>query len=784
MTVQNSTFVDNYATRAGGAISNRNTMFVQNSTLSGNYLNGEHALGGGIYNSSYAGINSTLSLTNTLITNNFPGDCYNLQTLSANDHNLIADGSCKADGDGRVYPIDPKLGSLADNGGPTQTMAPKSGSPAIDAGSDATCLTTDQRGVPRPIGAHCDIGAVEWDTEPPQVQAFQVPMYTNSFQVAIQQFTATDNLAVTGYLVTLTNTTPKADNPGWLSTPPNTVTVPAEGVYQIFAWAKDQAGNVSLPYSNAFVKVDTTPPEVAINQALGQHDPTNASPVHFRVVFSEPVSGFSNSDVTLSSPFGSLSQTVTQLAPRDGTTYDVAVSGMSGSGTLSATIPAGAVQDRAGNPNHASTSGDNTVTYDDIPPTVSLSSPVASPTNLSLIPITITFSKSVSNFTASDLTVGNGTVSSFAGNGATYIFNLTPMGDGPVTVDISGGVAADAAGNGNSAAVTFRRTSDRTAPTVSIEQATAQPDPTHTGPIHFTVTFNEPVIGLAPANITLGGGAGADTAVVAEVAPYDGTTYDVAISGMNGGGSVTVSIPADAVQDAAGNHNIASTSSDNTVTYDPTPPSVAINRASGQADPANSSPIHFTAVFSKPIDPSTFDPTDLTLGGSAPGLMIASIAQIAPLDGTIFDLAVHGMTGSGTVTVSLEAGKVTDIAGNGNNASTATDSTVTYNPTRATTTVLTYIEGPQGIGQTWTLTASVISNTETPTGQVTFWDGTTVLGTSDLSNGTATFVVSRLSAGIHQITAEYLGSGLYASSVSEGVVINTKGYLYLSLVYR
>ncbi len=53
------------------------------------------------------------------------------------------------------------LGALADNGGPTLTHALLPGSPALDAGNDAACSATDQRGVSRPQGAHCDIGAYE-----------------------------------------------------------------------------------------------------------------------------------------------------------------------------------------------------------------------------------------------------------------------------------------------------------------------------------------------------------------------------------------------------------------------------------------------------------------------------------------------------------------------------------------------------------------------------------------------------------------------------------------------
>jgi hypothetical protein len=66
---------------------------------------------------------------------------------------------------------DPKLGPLADNGGPTPTMALLLGSPAIDAGNTALAPTTDQRGFPRPAGAAADIGAFEYGSVMPALAA-------------------------------------------------------------------------------------------------------------------------------------------------------------------------------------------------------------------------------------------------------------------------------------------------------------------------------------------------------------------------------------------------------------------------------------------------------------------------------------------------------------------------------------------------------------------------------------------------------------------------------------
>ena len=79
------------------------------------------------------------------------------------------------------------------------------------------------------------------------------------------------------------------------------------------------------------------PPTATINQAQGQADPANASPIHFAVVFSEPVTGFSAAGVTLGGTAGATTAVVTGT----GATYDVAVSGMTTSGTVVATIAAG-----------------------------------------------------------------------------------------------------------------------------------------------------------------------------------------------------------------------------------------------------------------------------------------------------------------------------------------------------------------------------------------------------------------------------------------------------------
>jgi CSLREA domain-containing protein len=166
--VTNSTFSGNSAELFGGGIfsSDNSILTVTNSTLSGNAASGAGAAGGGIY--KFAGTGSgTVTLKNTIVANSTDGgNCAG--TIINGGNNLDSGATCGwGSNNNSLSNTDPKLGALASNGGPTQTMALLSGSPAIDAGADAGCPATDQRGKARPQGTHCDIGAYESPTVTP-----------------------------------------------------------------------------------------------------------------------------------------------------------------------------------------------------------------------------------------------------------------------------------------------------------------------------------------------------------------------------------------------------------------------------------------------------------------------------------------------------------------------------------------------------------------------------------------------------------------------------------------
>ncbi|MEU9670490.1 choice-of-anchor Q domain-containing protein [Streptomyces bobili] len=185
-TVTNSTIVGNRVTDPGdrpgslggygGGIDIRGlgTVEILNSTITGN--RSSHR-GGGI-NIAPAYLDSLphpipdivdlplghLVLRNSIVAGNSTddgtGDCAKaFATIASRGHNIDGDGSCRLTAAGDFPHRDPLVGPLADNGGPTDTTALLPGSPAIDAAGD--CPATDQRGVARPQGAACDIGAYE-----------------------------------------------------------------------------------------------------------------------------------------------------------------------------------------------------------------------------------------------------------------------------------------------------------------------------------------------------------------------------------------------------------------------------------------------------------------------------------------------------------------------------------------------------------------------------------------------------------------------------------------------
>ncbi len=158
----NTTFVSNWARDGGGMSSHHSTPTLNNVTLSSNSATGT---GGGIQNAltSTATIRNTILWGNTAPTNpQIHNDPSNPNT--ANVYDSVVQGGYA--GGTHIVTADPRLGLLGYyggtySGGSVEVIPLLQGSSAIDAGNNPTCATTDQRGVARPIGSQCDIGAFE-----------------------------------------------------------------------------------------------------------------------------------------------------------------------------------------------------------------------------------------------------------------------------------------------------------------------------------------------------------------------------------------------------------------------------------------------------------------------------------------------------------------------------------------------------------------------------------------------------------------------------------------------
>jgi hypothetical protein len=287
----------------------------------------------------------------------------------------------------------------------------------------------------------------------------------------------------------------------------------------------DIAGNLGTTVTSitvgSDVTVDMTAPAI-LSLTTTAPDPTNTSPIPFTLTFDGDVYGLNLLDIgDITVTNGSASNLSPLFGPEDIYTFDVTPT-LPGPVTVTVDIGANSVQDPAGNLNTdtASLSRD----FDNDRPTVIISSTVLNPTNVSVYPMMATFSKDVTEFDDNDLddmdvVVGNGTMSNFfAVSGSIYTFDVTPAGEGAVTVDINAGVAKDAALNTNLVAATFTATYDITSPEIT---AAVMQDTNGDGMSdRLVLTFDEDLAD------TVAGSNGLDVASVINHGSCDSETVD------------------------------------------------------------------------------------------------------------------------------------------------------------------------------------------------------------------------------------------------------------------
>ena len=492
--------------------------------------------------------------------------------------------------------------------------------------------------------------------------------------------------------------------------------------------AQDAATNGNSAGSGS-VTSDRTAPTIAVSPNSGV---SNASSITFTFQFSESVTGFTGSDVSVTNG------TKGTFTAVDGDTYTLQVT-PTADGTVTASVETNAAQDAATNGN---TSGSGSITSDRTGPSVAVT-PNSGATNSGSITFTFQFSETVTGFASNDVTVTNGTKGTFSAvDGDTYTLVVTPTADGAVTASVGANAAQDAATNGNTSG-SGSITSDRTTPTIAVTPNTGA---TNANPITFTFQFSEAVTGFDANDVAVSNGTkGTFTAV-------DGDTYTLLVT-PTADGTVTASVESNAAQDAATNGNSAGSGS---VTSDRTKPTLAITPASGQT---NANSITFTFQFSESV--SGFVANDVTVTNGTKG-------TFTRVDGDTYTLVVNP-TAEGTVGISVANNAARDSATNGSVAATASilvdravPTVVIGAPSKSRTQFdpvtfpLTFADANFDIS---TLTASdvTLNTTGTATGTVSV----------DSGSGTArTVTISNIS-----------GEGTLGISLSEGTARDKAGNL-------
>lgn len=379
-------------------------------------------------------------------------------------------------------------------------------------------------------------------------------------------------------------------------------------------------------------------------------------PFVVNITFSEDVSGFEVSDLTVSN--GAAGGFGTSNAK----SYYATIT-PSNQGNVQVSIAADVAVDGSSNGNLAS--GLFEITYDNIKPSISITSAASLSTNASSFDATFTFSEAVTGFEIEDIIVSNGTASAFNATSTTvYTATITPTVDGTVTVDVNTDAAQDVATNGNTAATQFVIDYDASDPTIALSTSTGV---TANSPFTVTFTFVEPVTGFDVTDIQVSNGSvGSFNAV--------STSEYTALITPASEGAVTVDVAADVAQDNAGNNNAAA--SQLSIIYDATSPTITITSTSSGSITA---PFDVTFTFSEEV--SSFELSDIAVGnGTASAFNATSASEYT---------ATITPTGDGLVTVDVGENTAQDEATNGNTA--AAQFSVTYDTTSPQVVIMSAI---------------------------------------------------------------------------------------------
>jgi methionine-rich copper-binding protein CopC len=415
------------------------------------------------------------------------------------------------------------------------------------------------------------------------------------------------------------------------------------------AAAYDLAGNPNTAATQFTIEYQGTNITVALSYSGA--NPTNTTPLPITITFSEAVNGFEINDFLLTN------STVTNLQTTNNTVFNASLVPIA-TGTVTANIPTNKVENNM----HVINDASNTlnISFDNTPPAVTVASTQTSPTNSNSIPLTITFSETVTGFINTDVTVVNGSITGWSVVGNVYSTTLVPAGNGTVTVNVAAGVSIDHVGNANLASNNFSIVYDIITPTVTI--TTTENDTIYEDVFDVSINFSERVRNFELGDITVG------NVSVTILSTSDSIVFTASMD-ANAVGIVTIDIAAGKATDLAGNSNTAATQF--SLLYAGPKPEVTIT---GPTSPTNLSSITLDISFTENI-------TELELAD-----FVVTGGNVSNLLGSGKDYTVSlNPSADGLVTIYLPANKVINIYNNGNLASNTFQ--ITYDGTAPTVAI-------------------------------------------------------------------------------------------------
>jgi hypothetical protein len=303
------------------------------------------------------------------------------------------------------------------------------------------------------------------------------------------------------------------------------------------------------------------------------------------------------------------------------------------------------------------------------------------------VPITVAFSKAVTVTGLPQLALNDGGAAGYTSGSGTAALTFTySVAVGRSTTDLdyastaalalNGGSIHDA--TGNAAALTLPPTGtdglamqniliDTTSPTVTIGRAASQDAAADGSKIHFVAVVDEPVTDFTSASVLLGGtatGSLAATVKLVSAGGLDGyfALYEVTVTGMTGSGAVTATVPAGRLHDLAGDANLASTGSDNTVTYEYPPPMPSVRAPVNVDIPAGNANNPPTVASVQPNNGSLLGGTTVTIFGTNLSDPLAVMFGTTPATDVVVDsdtrITAESPAGAGAavITVTTAAG--------------------------------------------------------------------------------------------------------------------------------